>query len=246
MLKIYNTLEEVPEALRSEYVKSDGKYVPQLSEDHPVLVHNRTLLTEKTNATNKVKELESDIAAASEKSIPRGHVAVPKADADLLAKYKEHGTPEEVATMKTEHATLKEKDVKRSREESLRQVSKSLSYNEDAFIRLPSLPDFISKPSKDGKSIEWFAQVKDDKGVITEKPAKEFIESSQDIAPFMASLKAEPAKQVELPGGSLTTNPTSPTDPFAWAKQFADDYSKSSASVGNLADAFYHNTKPAA
>lgn len=245
MLKIYNTLEEVPEALREHYVKSDGKYVPQLSDDHPVLVHNKTLLTEKANATNKVRELEADIAAASEKSVPRGHVAVPKADADLLAKYKEHGTPEEVATIKTQHAALTEKDQKRTREESLRQVSKALGFNDEAFTRLPSLPDFISKPGKDGKSIEWFAQIKDDKGVITEKPAKEFIESSTDIAPFMASLKVE-SKQVELPGGQMSTGGIPNNDPDAWAKQFADDYSKSSTPVGSLYDAFYHTAKPAA
>ena len=236
MLKIYNTLEEVPEALREHYVKSDGKYVPQLSDDHPVLVHNKTLFTEKANATNKVRELEADIAAASEKSVPRGHVAVPKADADLLSKYKEHGTPEEVATMKTQHATLTEKDQKRTREESLRQVSKALGFNDEAFTRLPSLPDFISKPGKDGKTVEWFAQVKDDKGVITEKPAKEFIESSTDIAPFMASLKAE-SKQVELPGSSMTINPTS-SDPFAWAKQFSETYVKESQPVADPFKAF--------
>lgn len=237
MLKIYNTLEEVPEALREHYVKSDGKYVPQLSDDHPVLVHNKTLLTEKANATNKVRELEADIAAASEKSIPRGHVAVAKADADLLVKYKEHGTPEEVATIKTEHATLKDKDVKRTREESLRQVSKSLNYNEDAFTRLPSLPDFISKPGKDGKSIDWFAQVKDDKGVITEKPAKEFIESSQDIAPFMASLKATGQQEVQLPGSSMTINAPG-NEPFAWAKQFSENYVKESQPLADPFKAF--------
>lgn len=237
MLKIYDSLEAVPEGLRSEYKKSDGKYVPDLSEDHPVLVHNRTLLTEKTNATNKVKELESDIAAASEKSIPRGHVAVPKADADLLAKYKEHGTPDEVAAMKTEHATLKDRDTKRTREDSLRQVSKALSYNEEAFTRLPNLPDFISKPGKDGKTVEWFAQVKDDKGVITEKPAKEFVESSGDIAPFMAALKVTGQQGVQLPGSAMTVNPPA-GDPFAWAKSFSESYVKESQPVADPFKAF--------
>lgn len=244
MLKIYNTLEEVPEALRSEYIKSDGKYVPHLSDDHPVLVHNKSLLGEKATATARVKELEADIAAASEKSIPRGHVAIPKADADLLSKYKEHGTPDEVATKLTQAKTDAEQIATNKRSESLRQVAKALSYNEDAFTRLPSLPDFISKPAKDGKSVEWFAQVKDDKGVITEKPAKEFVESSADISPFMASLKAT-QRQVEVPGGQMTTPPPS-GDPFAWAKSFADDYSKNNTPAANLTEAFYGTAKPAA
>jgi len=236
MLKIYNTLDEVPEALREHYVKSDGKYVPQLSDDHPVLVHNKTLLTEKANATNKVRELEADIAAASEKSVPRGHVAVPKADADLLSKYKEHGTPDEVTTKLTEHGTMKADLDKRKRDDSLRQASKALGFNEEAFIRLPNLPEFISKSGKDGKTVEWFAQVKDDKGVITEKPAKEFVEASPDITPFLPSLKAE-TKQVELPGGQMSTQPPS-SDPFAWAKNYAKTYVEQSQPVGDPFKAF--------
>lgn len=221
MLKIYNTLDEVPEADRQHYVKSDGKYVPQLSDDHPVLVHNKQLLSEKATATARVKELEADITAASEKSIPRAHVAIPKADAELLDKYKAHGTPDEVATKLTEHKTLSEESVARKRSDSLRQLAKSLSYNEEAFVRLPNLPEFTSRPSKDGKATDWFAQLKDDKGVITEKPAKEFVESSEDIKPFLPSLKQSAGVQVH--GSTLTTTPA-PGDPFAWAKEFSKDY----------------------
>lgn len=237
MLKIYNTLEEVPEALREHYVKSDGKYIPQLSDDHPVLVHNKTLLTEKANATNKVRELEADLAATSEKSVPRGHVAVPKADADSLSKYKEHGTPDEVAAKLTEHGTLKSDLDKRKRDDSLRQVSKALGFNEEAFIRLPNQPEFISKPGKDGKTVEWFAQIKDEKGVITEKPAKEFVESSADIAPFLPSLKTTAATQVEIPGGQMSTQPSA-GDPFAWAKNWAKNYTQESQPVGDTFKAF--------
>lgn len=238
MLKIYNTHDEVPEADRQHYVKSDGKYVPQLSDDHPVLVHNRQLLGEKATATARVKELEADIATASEKSIPRGHVAIAKADADLLVKYKEHGTPEEVGAKLTQAKTDAEQIAANKRTESLRQVSKALGFNEEAFTRLPSLPDFISKLGKDGKTVEWFAQIKDDKGVITEKPAKEFIESSQDIAPFMASLKTTNQQSgVELPGSSMTVNPPS-SDPFAWAKSFSENYVKESQPVADPFKAF--------
>lgn len=237
MLKIYNTLEEVPEALREHYVKSDGRYIPQLSDDHPVLVHNKTLLGEKATATARVKELEADVATASEKSIPRGHVAVAKADADLLSKYKEQGTPDEVAAKVAEHGTMKADLDKRQRDDSLRQASKALGFNEEAFIRLPNLPEFVSKPAKDGKTVEWFAQVKDDKGVVTERPAKEFIESSADIAPFLPSLKTAAAKPVEVPGGQMTTQPTG-GDPFAWARDFAKNYTEQSTPVADPFKAF--------
>jgi hypothetical protein len=229
MLKIYNTLEDVPEADRQHYVKSDGKYVPQLSDDHPVLVHNKQLLSEKATATARVKELEADAAVASEKSIPRGHVAIAKADADLLGKYKEHGTPDEVAVKVTEHDTMKADLDKRQRDDSLRQASKALGFNGEAFIRLPNLPEFISKPGKDGKTVEWFAQLKDDKGVITEKPAKEFVESSADITPFLPSLKAA-TKQVELHGSQLSTEPSS-GDPFEWARNFGKNWNESRPST---------------
>ena len=225
MLKIYNTLDEVPEALREHYIKSDGKYVPQLSDDHPVLTHNKTLLSEKATVTAKVRELEADIAAASEKSIPRGHIAVPKADAELLDKYKAHGTPDEVGARLTEHKSLSEQVAKSQRDQSLRQLAKDHQYNEDAFIRLPNLPEFVSRPSKDGKSTEWFAQIKDDKGVITEKPAKEFVESSPDIQPFMSSL-TQRGQGVQVPGSVMVTNPPA-GDPFKWARDFGENWNKS-------------------
>lgn len=242
MLKIYNTLDEVPEALREHYVKSDGRYVPQLSDDHPVLTHNKTLLSEKATATARVKELEADIATASEKSVPRGHVAVLKADAELLDKYKTHGTPDEVAIKLTEHKTLNEEVARTRRDQSLRQLAKDFQFNEEAFIRLPDLPDF-ERREKDGKA-DWVAKVKGEKDVITERPAKEFIESSPDIAPFMPSLKQ--AAQVKLPTtGAQEQGANSGNNPFAWATQFAQDYAKANQPNVDLAAAFNLN-KPVA
>lgn len=238
MLKIYNTLDEVPEALREHYKKSDGRYVPDLSEDHPVLVHNKTLLTEKSTATARAKELEADIAATSEKSIPRGHTAVPKADAELLDKYKAHGTPDEVGAKLAEHKTLAEELTTRKRNDSLRQLSKDLGLNEDAFIRLPGLPEFESRTGKDGKT-EWVAKIKGDNNTFTEKPAKEFIESSPDVAPFLPALKSNSERQVQLPGSSMTTAAQPGGDPFAWAKQFAADHAKQNpATTQNLYSSF--------
>ena len=222
MLKIYNTLDEVPEADRQHYVKSDGRYVPQLSDDHPVLTHNKQLLSEKATATARVRELEADIATASEKSIPRGHVAVPKADAEELAKFKLLGTVDEVTTKVGEHKSLSEEVTKSKRDQSLRQLAKDAGYNEDAFIRLPNLPEFVSRQSKDGKTTDWFAQLKDDKGVITEKPAREFVESSPDIQPFMVSL-TQRGQGVKVPGSVMATAPAA-GDPYKWATDFAKNY----------------------
>lgn len=243
MLKIYNTLDEVPEALREHYKKSDGRYVPDLSDDHPVLVHNKTLLSEKTTATNKVKELEADLAATSEKSVPRGHTAVKKEDAQLLDQYKALGTPDEVGAIKTEHATLKEKDVQRTRDDNLRKVATALGYtNVEAFVRLPNLPEFTSKPNKDGKTVDWFVQLKDDKGVVTEKPAKEFVESSPDIQPFMSALKQ--SEGVRVPTTGPTTQPVE-GDPFKWAKDYAKVYTEQSQPVTDPFKAFNERSSAA-
>lgn len=226
MLQAYANQTDVPEALREHYSKrEDGKWYADIADDHPAVKHNAKLLSEKNTAEGKVTQLTSDLESARAGNLGRGQVAIAKSDAQLLDQYKALGTPDEVGAIKTEHATLKERDTKRTREDSLRQLAKSQGYNEEAFVRLPNLPDFINKPSKDGKSVEWFAQLKDDKGIITEKPVKEFIEASEDIKPFMSSL-TQKADGVRVPTTGPTTTPVE-GDPFAWARDFGKNWNES-------------------
>jgi hypothetical protein len=206
MFKVYNTLEEVPEAQREHYKMIGGKAVPDLSDDHPVLVNNKTLLNEKTAVETKASGLESantslkaDLESAKAHSLPRGHRAVPVAEIETIEKLKEHGTAQEIATKLTEHATLKEESTKRARQDSLRAVAKELNYNADAFALLPNLPEFEIR-DKDGKKTV-IAKLKDSAGTITEKAAQEFIEGSADIAPFIPALKVQPGG-IPVPGGS--------------------------------------------
>lgn len=189
MLKIYDKLDDVPEALREHYKLSDGKYVPELSDDHPVLAHNKKLLREKSEASAKVEELKADVEAAKTNTVPRGHVAVTKADADLLEKLKAHGSGDELVTKLTEHKTLKEETDKRKRDDHLREVAKHLSYEPEAFVRLQNLPEFEIRDGENGKTV--IAKIKGENNTITEKPAQEFVESSADISPFLPALKAE-------------------------------------------------------
>jgi len=237
MLQPYANQTDIPEALREHYSKrEDGQWHADIPDTHPAVKHNAKLLSEKSVAEGKVTQLTSELESARAGNLGRGQVAVAKSEAALLDEYKPLGTPAELKTKVDEHKTLTEESVTRKRTDSLRQVAKDLSYNEEAFTLLSDLPDFISKPGKDGK-VEWFAQVKDDKGVITEKPAKEFIESSPRIAPFLPSLKTTAAKQVEIPGGQMTTQPTA-GDPFAWAKNWAKNYTQESQPVGDTFKAF--------
>lgn len=213
MLKVYSSLEEVPEALREHYKLIQGKYVPELSTDHPVLTTNAQLLNEKNAAESKVSNLETkvtgltaDLESAKASGLPRGHVAVPKAEAEAFVTLKEHGTGAEILTKLTEHKTLKEEVAKRVRQDSLRAVAKELNYNADAFALLPGLPEFEIR-EKDGKKTV-VAKVTGADGVVTEKPAKEFIEGSDSLAPLLPALKTT-TSGIPVPG--QTRDSGSPT-----------------------------------
>src|SRR6185369_11224884 len=138
MLKIYDKQDDVPEGLREHYKQSGAKWVPDLSDDHQVLVS--------------------------------------KADAELLEKYKPLGTPDELATVKTEHGTLKDTEAKRQRDDTNRLVAKELGYNTDAFVILPNLPEFEIRDGKDGKKSVVAKVTEGDK--VVEKAAKDFIEAN--------------------------------------------------------------------
>jgi hypothetical protein len=236
MLQAYANQTDIPEALREHYSKrEDGKWHADIPDEHPAVKHNAKLLSEKNAAEGKVTQLNSDLESARAGNLGRGQVAVTKAEAALLDEYKPLGTPVELKTKVDEHKTLSEEVATTKRTNSLRQLAKDLTLNEDAFVLLPKLPEFESRAGKDGKP-EWIAKLKDDKGVITEKPAKEFIESSPDIAPFMASLKQQ-RQGVQVPGSQMTTTPPS-ADPFAWAKEFGKNYSEGSKPAGDLAKSF--------
>ena len=229
MLQPYANQTDIPEALREHYSKrEDGQWHADIPDTHPAVKHNAKLLSEKNTAESKVTQLSSELESARAGNLGRGQVAISKSEAALLDEYKPLGTPAELKAKVDEHVKLTEKIAVSDRDKSLRQVAKDLSYNEEAFTLLSDLPEFISKPGKDGKS-EWFAQVKDDKGVITEKPAKEFVESSPRITPFLSSLKAT-TKQVELPGGQLSTEQQS-GDPFEWARNFGKNWNESRPST---------------
>lgn len=195
MFKVYDKLEDVPEGQREHYKLIGGKWVPEVSEDHPVLVNNRTLLNEKTAAETKASGLETkvtgltaDLDSAKATSLPRGHRAVPVAEVEALNAIKEHGTPEEITAKLAEHKTLKEESDKRSREDHLRKVAKILDYsNADAFVQLANLPEFEIRQDK-GKDIV-VAKVKDGTNVV-EKPQAD-IDSLPAVAPFIAALKTK-------------------------------------------------------
>src|SRR5687767_5299063 len=110
MLKTFEKLEDVPEALREHYKLIQGKYVPELSDDHPVLSTNKNLLNEKNAAEakaatleTKVTSLTADLESAKAGGVPRGHKVVTNAEAEAITTLKEHGSATEIVTKLTEH-----------------------------------------------------------------------------------------------------------------------------------------------
>lgn len=229
MLKSYDKLEDVPEALREHYKLIDGKYVPEISDDHPVKVNNVKLLNEKTTAETKASGLETanaglkaDLESAKAHSLPRGHRAVPVADVEAMEKLKEHGTATEIVAKLTEHTTLSEKVAKQEREADLRLVAKELNYNPDAFILLQDLPEFEIRDGKDGKK-SVIAKVKDGDKVV-EKDGAPYIESHPKIAPLLPALKVTEGVRVHATAAGAGSQGV---DPFAWARDFGKQWNES-------------------
>lgn len=231
MLTIYNKLEDVPEALREHYKMIDGKAVPEVSDDHPVKVNNVKLLNEKTAAETRAQAAESasatlktDLESAKSHSLPRGHRAVPTAEVEAMEKMKEQGTAVEITAKLTEYKTLKDESLKRKTDDNNRLAAKELGFNPDAFLQLTNLPEFKIN-EKDGKKTV-VALVKEGE-TITEKPAKEFIEST--YAPLMPALTAKAG--VELPVGGGSGGEGQPQDAFKWAVDFGKNYAEQSKPI---------------
>lgn len=238
MLKVYDKETDIPEALKAEYIQQGSKWVPHLSDDHPAIVFNKTLKQEKEVEEARVKKLRGDLddalAAGKDSGLPRGHVAVSKADAELLDKAKALGSIDEVTAKLGEYDTLKAEQAKRSTEDKRRQVAKALGYdNTEAFVRLPNLPDFEIRGEGDKQTV--VALVKDGDKTI-EKPAGEFMASSPDHAPFLSALKSQP-EGVTFPdsGGQ---GPTPAPDALTRAKQWAENYNKQHQPTSSLAERF--------
>jgi hypothetical protein len=233
-LKIYTKADDVPEGLRGEYKQSGSVWVPDLSDDHPVLALNKTLIQEKQVEEAKVKKLRSDLddalEAAKTSGVPRGQALVSKADAEALNGYKALGTPDELSALKTEHGTLKEDSDKRKRDDSLVEAAGVLGYNPDAFKLLRDLPDFEVRGEGDKRTV--VAKVKDGDKVI-EKPAKEFIESG--YAASMPALTAKAGVKVSTAGGG--SEPAN-DDGFQWARDFSKQHIEQTKPVADPFAAF--------
>jgi hypothetical protein len=197
MLRVYDKTEDIPEALREHYSRrEDGKYHADIPDEHPAVRHNARLVREKNDAVEAARTAKEDLESARASSLPRGHEALPKADADLAKAVKEAGitTVDAFTKLKDEHGRFKGESEATAREKHLREVAGDLGFEPEAFIRLPNLPEFERRDSteKDAKGNlkkTAIAKVKSADGVVTEKPGREYVENHPDYKPFLAALK---------------------------------------------------------
>lgn len=198
MLKTsFSNQDEIPENLRGAYVLSGGKWIlDELDKDHPVVAKREELLTENSSQKRKITRLENEKGALESEVLPDGHVAILKADAELVEKVKPFGTSTEIVAKLTEHQTLKEESETRKRSDHLTEVAKVLGYEPKAFVLLPNLPDFEIRGEGNDKTA--IAKVKEG-NVITEKPGKEFIESAPAYEPLLPALRTS-GNGVRVPG----------------------------------------------
>lgn len=137
----YVKLEDIPADKRGAYVEKDGGYVlDELATDHPVVVNEKSLKSEKTAALARATSLQNQVTELSTKTVPEGHVVVPVADKQLLDAVKPLGTLEEIKSKVIEFPTLKEKAEAVEREQKLTGVAQVLGYNPTVFSKLPGLP----------------------------------------------------------------------------------------------------------
>lgn len=191
MLKTsYNTQEEIPENMRGAYVQSGTKWVlDSLDKDHPIVANRDELLTENATQKGKITKLTNEKTTLEGASLPAGHKAIPDADAEFIEKVKPFGSATEVVAKLTEHKALRDESDTRRTQDHLREVAKVLEYSPEAFVLLPNLPEFDIRHGADGKKTV-IAKVKDGQ-TITEKPARELIESAPQYAPLLPALKVQ-------------------------------------------------------
>jgi hypothetical protein len=203
MLKPYDKAEDIPEPLREHYSRrEDGKYHADIPNDHPAVKHNATLLSEKTAAIAERDAAKSELESAKASGLPRGHEAVPKADADLVRTVKAAGitTTDAFNSMKDEHASNKTKVEAQERREGLDRIRRAEGWGEDAvdvLALIPDLPEVEQRDTdeKDDKGVpkkKNIAKVKGADGVVTEKPfADYFAEKHPALLPSVVAKKEE-------------------------------------------------------
>lgn len=203
MLKFYYAAEtDIPDDLKGAYEAKNGRYeLIKLADDVPVVVHNKTILSEKNTVETELGALKANVSnieherdELKNKVIPSGYRTVTKQDAELLEAIKPLGLKaDELAVMKTENEKYKQETETRDKENFLAHVADSLKLNRKTFIPLAKdLNITAEKQVVDGKETDVFYAGRDgDKRTLN----NEYFEQSETFKPFLGVLSAEEKKE---------------------------------------------------
>lgn len=222
----YATEAEVPTERKADYVPKDGRYVLDVEgfDNIDSVLAKNTELVGKVNGhaadvsakDAEITRLKSDLAGAN--IVPRGHKAVPNADAELLEKVKAEGvtTAEAFAALKTKHDELTKTEGVRARQDLMRELAKAAGYDpEKAALLLadnPDVPEQLEfRDGQNGKKEAW-AKVKGAGDTLEAKPWADVVKGSEKLSALVPSLAAN-SGGTRVPGSTGGAGSSSQTNP---------------------------------
>lgn len=166
-----------------------------------LMTDNRKARAKARKANERVRELE--------KLVPKdGQVVVTKAESELLTKYKEHGTPDEVKTKIEKGVTLEKTVAETTRGAAIAEAATVAKLNGKLLAKLadPTRENFIVElrdETKDGKTVKVpFARKNEANAPF--KPLADF--AKNDLAEYYPALIAAGGGAGGSSGTTTTTN----------------------------------------
>lgn len=210
--RTYNTQAEIPEAQREHYVERNGVWEPDVEGVGAigiVVTERATALAEVARLNGEKATLTTERDTARSSTLPRGHVAIPSADAQLLEALRPLGTPEEITAIKSQRDTLKAKDDARTKQEHLDTVAEVMGWDKEVTRHLPGLPETEVRPvMENGQAVlddkgkpkrTVVAKIKQADNSIVEKPLADVVNETPALKVFERSLKVTAPEQDGTP-----------------------------------------------
>ena len=211
----YATEAEVPTERKADYVLKGDRYVLDVEgfDNIEGVLAKNTELVGKVNGhaaelaakDTEINRLTGELSNARGSTLPRGHKAVPTADAELVEAVKAEGvtTADAFKTLKTEHGDYKQKAEEREREKHATTVGEAMKWDRDkTALLVPAVYDLSQVQVRDGKdgAKEVVAKVKQADGSFIEKPFAEVVTSTPTLSALVPSLTTQKAPDgTELP-----------------------------------------------
>lgn len=200
----YASKEAIPADKVGAYVEKDGKWVlDDLSDDHPVVTHKKTLERDLATEKGKVTRLTNEKAALESNVLPPGTKPVPEADAELLELVKPLGDKKAVKAVIDEHKTLSQEKREREQDATLERAAQLAGYdNPEAFkaaARAQNVQVTFKEETVDGKKVE--------KPFVGDKPLGEFVAATPGLKALEVAFKTKPTPEAPSTEGGSGNRP---------------------------------------